>query len=312
MAANPKPTTGSELQPARERRTLPIEDVQWRASGAGEGQLTVRGHASVFDRLSLDLGGFRERIAKGAFTRVLDSNPDVHALWDHDTKFVLARTKNKTLELREDPVGLHFWAKVADTSYAKDLRLLMERGDIDQASFTFTVARDEWEIDEDENVTRTILEIDELYDVTVTAQGAYPQTDTSVVAHMRSRLKAEISEGRLPAEAAAVIPTIVAPDDPADEPEPQLEIHSHVSLDGAAIAAVVKEELDSDEERNLAPEAVGDDSSHQEVGEERRVSPEERQQLHDEMASAIEAEKKRKREFELRKFSLSKPKENDG
>src|SRR5262245_9503928 len=101
--------------------------------------MTVRGHAAVYDRTSLDLGGFRERIAKGAFTRVLNGNPDVHALWDHDTKLVLARTKNKTLELREDPVGLHFWARVADTSYAKDLRVLMERGDIDQASFGFTV-----------------------------------------------------------------------------------------------------------------------------------------------------------------------------
>jgi hypothetical protein len=47
------------------------------------------------------------------------------------------------------------------------------------------------------------------------------------------------------------------------------------------------------------------------VVEERRVSPEEREQLHEEMAAAIAAEKLRKREFELRKFSLSKPRDHD-
>jgi HK97 family phage prohead protease len=207
-----------------EKRTLPIDGVEWRESGAGEGQMTVRGHASVYDRMSLDLGGFREKIAKGAFTKALDRNPDVHALWDHDTKFVLARTKNKTLELREDPVGLHFWARVADTSYAKDLRVLMERGDVDQASFAFTVEREEWEIDEDENVTRTILEVADLYDVTVTASGAYPQTDTSLVRNLRSRMKSAIDAGELPAEAERSLQDaekeIAAPEVPAGESVP--------------------------------------------------------------------------------------------
>lgn len=162
----------------REERTVPLEGLEWRTRG---GALTVRGHAAVFNQLSHDLGGFREQIAPGAFTKVLGRNPDVHALWDHDTSLVLARTKNGTLELREDSVGLHFVANVADTSYARDLKLLMERGDVDQASFAFTVAYDEWTVDEQENVVRTILELDNFYDVTVTAKGAYPQTDTAVV-----------------------------------------------------------------------------------------------------------------------------------
>ena len=251
MATNMKPADAPEHQPAREHRTVPLEDVEWRAEQNGRGaDLTVRGHASVYDRLSLDLGGFRERIARDAFTNVLDRNPDVHALWDHDTKYVLARTKNKTLELREDPIGLHFWAKVADTSYAKDLRILMERGDVDQASFAFTVARDEWSIDDQDNVTRTILEVGELYDVTVTAQGAYPQSDASVVQRMRSRIEEEIEEGHLPEQAARAIPKVVAPDDPAGESEPQ------------------DNTLDSDEQRTPAPETV-EDTSTQTVEETR-------------------------------------------
>jgi HK97 family phage prohead protease len=276
------------LQPAREQRTLPIENVEWRKSGSGD-QLTIRGHASIFDRLSLDLGGFRERIAPGAFTSALDRNPDVHALWDHDTKMVLARTKNKTLELREDPIGLHFWAKVADTSYARDLRVLMERGDVDQASFAFTVARDEWMVDEDENVTRTILEVGELYDVTVTAQGAYPQSDASVVAHMRSRVKAEIEAGTISLEEAA-LQRIVAPDEPAG-------------------ASTSQSDLGDGEKRILAPDEVEDDSSQNDLGEEERVSSVERERTLNEMAEAVAVAREQKREFEKRKYELKARKE---
>ncbi len=193
-----------------EQRVLPIEGVEWRESGAAAGEMTVRGHAAVCDRLSLDLGGFRERIAKGAFTNVLDRGPDLHAVWDHDTRYVLARTKNRTLELREDPAGLHFWARVAPTSYADDLRVLMERGDVDGASFAFTVERDNWEIDERENVTRTILEVRDLYDVTVCAQGAYPQADSALVRSLRTRMQSEIQAGHLPAGAEAVLPEPVS------------------------------------------------------------------------------------------------------
>lgn len=168
----------------KERRSfkLDVEDV--RDSGAGEGQFTIRGHAAVFDKWSLDLGGFREKVDPQAFDNVLSRNPDVRLNWDHDTRWMLARTANKTLELRTDPAGLHYWGRVAPTSYATDLRILMERGDIDEASFAFTVAKDKWEITgegDDEKVERTILEVGELYDVTVTAMGAYPQTDSQVV-----------------------------------------------------------------------------------------------------------------------------------
>jgi HK97 family phage prohead protease len=147
----------------------------------------VRGHAAVYDRKSLDLGGFQEIVAAAAFKDVLDSDPLVHLNWDHDMGRALASTRSKTylLELREDPKGLHFYAKVAPTTAAKDLRILMEGGVIDQASFAFTVAEDTWEIRNqgkpDEIVVRTIMRVGELFDVTVTAQGAYPQTDSQVV-----------------------------------------------------------------------------------------------------------------------------------
>jgi len=215
MAALHAQEEDSRERSAPERRALSLEDVVCRASGKpGEG-IIFRGHAAVFDRRSLDLGGFSEIIKPGAFAEALDSSPDVHLVWDHDGRATLARTSGKyLLELREDPRGLHFYANAAPTSYAKDLALLMDGGTIDQGSFAFTVPKggDTWDVDEDENVTRTIHKIDGLFDVTITRSGAYPQTDTTVV---QRSLQAFREARDLPTDEDH----IVEPDEPAGESE---------------------------------------------------------------------------------------------
>ncbi len=193
-------TKGQLVQ--RETRFLaPIEGMEVRDSGVGDGSYTVRGHAAVFDKLSLDLGGFQEKIAKGAFTNALSGNPDVLQVWDHDTRYTLSRTLNNTLELREDPYGLHFWGRVAPTSYAADLRILLERGDISQCSFMFTIERETWEYVEQEGqrdeITATIEEVGTLYDVTICGRGAYPQTDVGI-ASRSARFQSALREGRVP------------------------------------------------------------------------------------------------------------------
>jgi HK97 family phage prohead protease len=166
--------------------TVPIADIKFDASGDPEakGRWTMRGHAAVFNRTSHDLGGFRTVIAPGAFTKILDTNPDVHLLWDHDTRYVLARTKNNSLELREDPYGLHVWSRFAKTQTADEIATLMQGGFIDQMSFACNIGADEWTQDSDGNITRTIFSVDGLFDVTICAQGAFPQTDAQLVASM--------------------------------------------------------------------------------------------------------------------------------
>lgn len=221
----------------RERRVMPISVDEVRDSGAGEGQFTVKGHAAVFNRKSLDLGGFQEIISPGAFADVLDRTPDVHLLWDHDTRFPLARTMSKQyqLELREDPRGLHYWARVAPTSFAADLRVLMEGGVIDQASFAFTVDADTWEIKNegkpDEQIVRTIVKVQDLYDATITAQGAYPQTDSQVV--RAYALDYAVSTGRLDereAESEDAAPTSPEAETPE---EPRVDAEDTPSRDSA-------------------------------------------------------------------------------
>lgn len=165
-----------------------VTDVEIREDEES-GDFTFTGHAAVFDRLSEDLGGrgysFKEQIQRGAFRKALDEDQDVVLLFDHEG-MPLARTSAKTMELREDPRGLYTYAKVAPTSLARDLKLAMERGNVTQMSFAFTVAEDKWEEHTDEDgdteAIRTVVKVDRLFDVSAVSQPAYPQTD----AQMRS------------------------------------------------------------------------------------------------------------------------------
>jgi hypothetical protein len=140
----------------------------------------IRGHAAVFDRESHDLGGFTEVLARGAFKRALDDparSSETRALFNHDPNIVLGAVRNNTLDLREDPRGLHYYAIPPDTQQARDVRALIRDGYVGQSSFAFTVERDRWEERDDGTILRTILEIGSLYDVSPVTYPAYPQTD---------------------------------------------------------------------------------------------------------------------------------------
>jgi HK97 family phage prohead protease len=161
-----------------------LDRLEIRKAGNGE-DFTITGHAAVFDKWSEDLstfaGSFREKIIPGAFAGALAQKPDVRLLFNHDG-LALARTKSNTLELSEDEEGLRVWARVAGgIGLGNDLRIAMERGDIDQMSFAFTIAEDEWHEDhEAEMVERVIIRVDELFDVSVVTYPAYPDTDAAV------------------------------------------------------------------------------------------------------------------------------------
>jgi len=139
----------------------------------------VVGHASVYNTMSEDLGGFREIIAPGAFDDVLEN--DVRALINHDGNLILARTTSGTLALSTDEKGLRYEFEMPETSYGKDLAVSMKRGDITQSSFAFTVADDSWETTDGMDV-RTITKVKRLFDVSPVTYPAYPDADNLVIA----------------------------------------------------------------------------------------------------------------------------------
>ena len=148
------------------------------------------GHAAMFDSLSEDLGGFRERIAPGAFSNSLESS-DIRALFNHDSNIVLGRNKSGTLRLKEDKTGLAIEIDPPDTQAARDLIVSMQRGDISQMSFGFRTIADKWAKLDGEWV-RTLLEVD-LFDVSPVTYPAYNSTDIAVRS-MQEAIKLEIPD----------------------------------------------------------------------------------------------------------------------
>jgi uncharacterized protein len=139
-----------------------------------EEKTVVRGYAAMFNSMSENLGGFREIIAPGAFDDVL--NNDVRALKNHDSNLILGRTTAGTLRLGVDALGLWYEYDSPDTSYARDLVVSMERGDVDQSSFQFFVDKDNWKEDADGRLVRTIEKVGRLLDVAPVTFPAYPDT----------------------------------------------------------------------------------------------------------------------------------------
>ena len=128
----------------REVRAFPLTDLEIRAADDEAARLRFRGRAIVYDSLSEDMGGWRERIVPGAATRTLGQSPDVRFLINHDPNLLLARTAAGTATLHEDDAGVMVEADMADVSYARDLAVSLERGDITQMSFGFWVTADGW------------------------------------------------------------------------------------------------------------------------------------------------------------------------
>lgn len=144
----------------------------------------IAGVASVYNQ-NFDNGWFVERILPGAFKRVLGNSPDVRCLFNHNPDNLLARTKSGTLKLADGDDGLHYDADLdPETTIGRDVQRMVDRGDLDGCSFGFTVAKQAWreEKNDDGSFTqyRDIEEIDELFDVGPVTYPAY--TGTSVAA----------------------------------------------------------------------------------------------------------------------------------
>lgn len=164
----------------RETRVITGLKVEMRADA--EALPTIRGYAAVFNSETLIGGkswGFRERIAPGAFSEALKIS-DVRALFNHEEDHVLGRTKAGTLRLSEDDRGLRVEIDPPDTQDARDLITKMQRGDIDQMSFAFTMEGGVQTWDESGDTPLRIIEkVGELLDVSIVTYPAYADTEAA-------------------------------------------------------------------------------------------------------------------------------------
>lgn len=160
-----------------EKRNLTTNSVEIREDD--EGKRTLTGYAIKWEMKSVTMGWrrFREQFKRGAFTESL-TNEDQLALWSHDTSKVLGRTKNGTLRLFEDEVGLRFELDLLDTTLGDDAYKTVKRGDVDGVSFGFSMLKQEWDEADPDNVIRTITKA-KLLEISPVAFPAYPDSEVS-------------------------------------------------------------------------------------------------------------------------------------
>ena len=99
----------------------------------------------------------------------------------------LASTKAGTLDLRVDNQGLNVFARMADTTQAKDIHELVRSGHLDKMSFAFTVGNDAYD---SKTRTRTIFKFDKMYDVSVVDFPAYEETSVSARNYIQAQEEA--------------------------------------------------------------------------------------------------------------------------
>lgn len=141
----------------------------------------LEGYAVVYDQVARIGPNQYEVIDRHAFDKVFDSDDmDVRAFYDHDRSKLLGRQGAGTLELRSDDVGVNFGLDLPDTSYANDVRTLVERGDLTGASFGFKPGKvQRGQLEDGSSVVRH-LEVDYLAEVSLVAFPAYEGTSVQL------------------------------------------------------------------------------------------------------------------------------------
>ncbi len=156
-------------------------EFEIRAAKLGETEdneaLYVEGYAVRFNEVTVlyeyDNIQYKEKVAPTALSEV--DMTDVIFNYNHGGK-VMARTRNKTLELKVDSKGLFIRARLDGTEEGRKLYEEIKGGYIDRMSFSFSTKESSYD---SENRTRTILRIKRLYDVSAVDIPAYDTTSIS-------------------------------------------------------------------------------------------------------------------------------------
>lgn len=164
----------------REFRSMTIE-----ARANDDNSYIVEGYATTFNQ-PYELYSNRyyrvmEQISQNAFNEC--NMDDVIFQYDH-TGRVFARTRNSTLEISVDSIGLKIKADLGGTEEGRKLYEEIKGGYTDRMSFSFVVEEDERVYKEDyendfEECIRTITKISKLYDVSAVSIPANDMTTLS-------------------------------------------------------------------------------------------------------------------------------------
>ena len=174
-----------------------LADVKFEET---EGKMTLEGYAIVFNQETLigdEEYGFVEEIDRNALQDTLMK--DVPMKYNHmDSFLIIARTKNKSLSLSVDNIGLKVHAELLDTQSNQDIYKMVRSGLLDKMSFAFTVEEQTWN-KEGKIPKRIITKIGRLYDVSVVDTPAYDST--SIYARSLESMELELKAMELAEQA---------------------------------------------------------------------------------------------------------------
>ena len=161
-----------------------------------EGKMILEGYAIVFNNETLigdESYGFIEEIDSRALSET--KMKDVPMKYNHmDSFLIIARTKNQSLQLSIDSIGLKVRAELLDTNTNQDIYKMVRSGLLDKMSFAFTVDEQVWNR-EGRIPKRTITKIERLYDVSVVDTPAYDST--SIYARSLESMELELKSMEL-------------------------------------------------------------------------------------------------------------------
>lgn len=177
------------------RNILTPNTLQVREKGEGAESRTIYGYAILFDTYSDVFNQsngdvIREKIDKGAVSVEFLNEQDIKMTMFHDRQLILARSKNGkgTLSYGVDEKGVYFEFDAPNTVDGDKAIELVKRGDIMGCSFAFGVDYSdpesitrEIEVEGDTRyITYIIRNMTGVYDFTLAADPAYPDTSVSV------------------------------------------------------------------------------------------------------------------------------------
>lgn len=163
-----------------------------------DNSLLIEGYFALFNSVYQIDDTMSESIAAGAFKDTLSG--DIRALIDHETMYVLGRTKACTLVLNENAKGLYGIIKInpKDQS-AVSLYERVKRGDVSQCSIGFDILEETAEQKAGGRVHWTIRKV-RLYEVSVCTFPAYEETNIEA----RKKQHAEIKRSQRRKEVEAM------------------------------------------------------------------------------------------------------------
>lgn len=164
---------------------------------AKDNEKVITGYALKFETLSENFGNWRETIAKSALDNADLS--DVRCFFNHDSSKVLGRTTAETLELEIDDIGLKVTCSLPETSYSEDLYRSIQRGDISQMSFAFTLGKqgDHFAKQSDGTYIRTLKNIEKISEVSVVSIPAYSDTNIAVAQRNLEEVEDELKKRQI-------------------------------------------------------------------------------------------------------------------